>query len=254
MAAVFGAQFGARFNARFGANNLWGPVYPASGAEFAALTGITLDSLYTFQEASGNLLDKAGAVNLTVNGTPTFAYQLGGRTGIHYDASNDRHASTAVHDAASTSFIAFAVFANPSASLGSIVGAYRSDTAADGWLTYHDTGGVVKFDVRDTGSNSVIATTGAVSATSKLHLMSVQIDRTATTARIRVTPQGGTAVTASASIAGFGSLSGGANHLFGFGSMPFLNTSAVFYGGIKIHASTEGASTLQNLHRALGWE
>jgi len=234
--------------------SLGGITYPLTGSAFAGVTGIALDSLYTFQEASGNLDDKAGNTDLTVNGTPTFSYSLDGRTGIHYDASNDRHASSAVHDAASTSFIAFAVFANPSASLGSIVGAYRSDTAADGWLVYHDTGGVVKFDVRDTGSNSVIATTGAVSAAAKLHLMSCQIDRTATTARIRVTPRGGAAVTASASIAGFGSLSGGANHLFGFGSMPFLNTSAVFYGGIRIHASTEGASTLQNLHRSLGWE
>jgi hypothetical protein len=252
VAAVFGSQFGARFGAKFGPNNYWGAQFPATGSAFTALTGITLDSLWTFQEASGNVLDKVGSNNLTASGTPTFATLVQGRQGIDYDADGDRHAA-AVLDPASTSFIAFAVYAKPHGAFSSIMGGYDSASADEGWLVY-ETGGTVKFDVRDTGVNSLVLTSAAVSSTSTLHLVSIQVDRAANTLRARVTPLGGTAQSLSGSIAGFASFSAGANHVFGFGGMPLLNSSAVFYGGMRINADTEGATKLAALHRGLGWE
>jgi hypothetical protein len=252
VAAVFGSQFGARFGAKFGPNNYWGAQFPATGSAFTALTGITLDSLWTFQEASGNVLDKVGSNNLTSTGTPTFATLVQGRQGIDYDADGDRH-QAAVLDPAMTSFIAFAVYANPHGVYAGIVGGLHSATTDPGWLIYENAGRV-KFDLRDDGANSLVIQSSVVSSAAKLHLVSIQVDRAASTLRARVTPNGGPGEAISGSIAGFGSLSAGVNHIFAFGGLPLVNSSAVFYGGVRINADTEGATKLAALHRGLGWE
>ena len=237
---------------QFMGSALGGIVFPATGAAFTAATGITLDSLWTFQEASGNVLDKVGSNNLSANGTPTYATVVQGRQGIDYDADADRHAIAAL-DPASTSFIAFAVYAKPHGAFASIMGGYDSGAADEGWLVYENSTRV-KFDVRDTGANALVIQSAVVSSAATLHLVSIQVDRAASTLRARVTPKGSAGEAISGSIAGFGSLSAGVNHLTGFGGMPLLNSSAVFYGGMRINADVEGASVLQNLHRGLGWE
>lgn len=231
-----------------------GPFYPADGAAFTARTGRTLTALYTFQEASGALDDKAGANDLSANGTPTFAYVLDGRQGINYDADADRHAALAAAlDPGAGSFLAFAVYAFPHGAFASIMGGYDSSAADEGWLVYENSGRV-KFDVRDTGANSIVIQSSVVSSAATLHMVSIQVDRTANTLRARVTPKGSPGEAISGSIAGFGSLSAGVNHLTGFGGMPLLNSSAVFYGGIEIGASAEGTDALLDLHRSMGWE
>lgn len=232
-----------------------GIVFPATGATFAAQTGLTLDSLYTFQEASGNLLDKAGSTDLGVNGAPTFAQTLLGRQGIYYDAADERHAAQ-VHDPGAASMLAFAVCSFVAVTgTGGIFGGYDAADALDGWLAYRNIN-TVEFHIRSSaagGSKSVAATTTLT--TGQLYLVSLQVDRAANTGRGRITPRGGVGEGVSVDITGLGTLSSGGNHLSGFGSTPLLGPGvSVYYGGIKLGAGAEGATRLQTLHRSLGWE
>jgi hypothetical protein len=239
---------------RVGINNEWGAVYPATGADFTARTGLTLDSLYAFQESSGNLLDKAGAQNLTAQGTPTYSVMLGGRQGIYYDAASDRH-EAAVYDPGTSSLLAFCVCANPGATTGGVMGGYDQSDALDGWIVYR-TANKFEFHVRSSalgGNKSVVSTTTI--AADRLYLVSIQIDRAANTCRARVTPSGGASEALTLDITGMGTLSGGVNHKFGFGSLAFLSAGVrVFYGGIKSGVGAQGAAVLSNLHHSLGWE
>lgn len=231
-----------------------GRIYPATGAAFAAATGITLDSLYLFDEASGALDDKIGTTDLAADGTPTYGVTLAGRRGIHYDSAADSHHS-AVHDPGTTSMVAFCVCANPGGTTGGVMGGYDTSDALDGWIVYR-TANKFEFHVRSSaaGGNKSVVASGTTIEVDKLYLVSIQIDRNASTARGRVTPMGGASEAVSVSIAGLGTLSS-AGHQFGFGALNFLNPGVrVFYGGIRINADIEGANTLANLHRGLGWE
>lgn len=231
-----------------------GIVYPSDGAAFAAKTGLTLDSLYLFDEAAGSLLDHAGASDLAAGGTPTFAVTLQGRRGINYDAASDRHAAV-VHDPAASSMVAFCVCANPGATTGGIMGGYDQTDALDGWILYR-TDNKFEFHVRSSATLSLLSVVSTTTIDAdRLYLVSMQIDRAANLMRGRVTPRGGAGEALSLNIAGVGTLSSGANHGYGFGSLAFLNPGAsVFYGGIKLGAGGEGVDVLINLHRSLGWE
>lgn len=231
-----------------------GALYPATGAAFTALTGLALDSLYTFQEASGNLLDKAGAVDLSSSGTPTFATTVGGRTGINYDAAGDKHALS-TYDPGTGSMFAFCVCANPGATTGGVMGGYDATDALDGWIVYR-TANKFEFHVRSSATSSLLSVVSTTTIdTDRLYLVSIQIDRGANTMRGRVTPYAGTSEALTLSISGAGTLSSGANHQFGFGSLTFLNPGVtVLYGGIKVGTDAAGSNVLPTLHRNLGWE
>ena len=53
---------------------------PMTGASFSAATGRTPTHAYTCQEASGNLIDQVGAVNLVAAGTPLYQQTVSGWT------------------------------------------------------------------------------------------------------------------------------------------------------------------------------
>lgn len=232
------------------------PVFPQDGASFTAHTGRTLDSLYLFNEASGNVLDKIGSANLTAGGTPTFSVDREGRRGIHYDANIDRH-SADVHAVGTTSFLAFGVFGVQAghADFAGLMG--RINAGADpGWIVYHRSSGAVEFIVRDDGAGLVNQATAAASLATALTFVGFQCDRTAAVVRVRASRPGAAALTTSASIAAFSTFNG-AGLQFGFG--PALGGSNVLgalvcYGGIRVNADTEGASVLSDLAKSLGWE
>lgn len=225
-------------------------LFPATGGLFAGQTGITPNSLYLFNEASGSLLDKAGAVDLSANGTPTFAVTVGGRQGIHYDAANDRH-QAAAYGLGLNSGIMWAVFSDPAGAAAGIMGGYGAAAAVVGWLLYY-AGGVVNFGIRDNVLANVVIASSAISAAAVLVGVGVQVDRAAAVGRMIVGPIGGAFEQVEGSIAGRGTLTAG-DHIYGFGAMPFLTTSKVFYGGIRVDADTEGADTLPDLIADLGW-
>lgn len=254
MAGVFGAQFGARFGAKFGANNLWGPLYPATGTAFAAQTGITLDSLYTFQEASGDLDDKAGSSDLPVAGSPTFAATIGGRQGVTYGAASAAHRG-AVYPPGTSSQLAFVVCANPGAATGGVFGNYDQSDALDGWGVYRDTNNFLLFVRSSAAGGNLSATASSTTIQSDtLYLVSVQIDQAADIARMRIKSASSAAEQVQVSVATLGTLTGTSNN-YGFGALAFLQPGvSCFYGGIVTGSAAEGSSVLANLHRALGWE
>ena len=232
------------------------PVYPTTATEFAAYTGLTPTSLYLFNEASGNLLDKSSSNDLTVNGTPTFSFSRSNQRGIHYDTETDHH-SADVLAVGSTSFLAWGVFGVETGAVdfAGLMGRTNA-TGAEEWIVYHRTSGVVTARIRDAAAGEVSVSTAAASLDTALHLVQLQVDRSAATVRLRVSRPGTAALTASGSIAGFGSLDG-ASQKHGYcpliGSVPFKGGSC--YGaGTRINADTEGASVTADLSKALGWE
>lgn len=232
-----------------------GAIYPVTGTHFTALTGLTATSLYVFDEASGNLDDKIATHDLTAAGTPTFAHIVQGRRGIHYDAAADGHAAN-VHDLADASGIYTTVFSEVSdVGTAGIMGRVNA-TLAEGVSIEIATGANdLRYLVRDSGVNSTITTTtGQNFRDGRLTLVSLQIDRANTTARLRASYNGG-AVTATSSIAGFATVAG-ASQTFGFGAYGAgvrTGGAANFWAAVITGAQCEGANVLQNLHRALGW-
>jgi len=225
------------------------PYFPVGGP-----AGFTWDSIYLFDEASGALDDKVGAVDLNGNGTPTYNTVVHGRRGILYDAGNDCHAVDDVHIPGSTSFMAFAV-CTAADNLSCIMGGYDSGSADPGWIVYRGSGdNKMTIDFRETGAGQLVLASTAIADWTAPILVSVQVDRAANTLRARVTPKGQAGQALSGSIAGFGAFSD-AEYRFGFGGLPFLQGGAwLGYAGIRIHAGTEGATKLADLHRILGWE
>lgn len=59
--------------------------------------GLTLTSLYTFEEASGNLADVISGLNLSAAGSPVYGGVVGGKRGITFNSAVDGFSSD-VHD------------------------------------------------------------------------------------------------------------------------------------------------------------
>lgn len=232
--------------------------YPSNGAEFTALTGLTASSLYLFDEASGTLDDKIGSADLTAVGTPTYGVTREGRRGVHYDDVLDANRAD-VNAVGTSSFVAFGVFgiqpSPPPQDYAGLMGR-TNITGAEEWAVWRRTNNDVTARIRDSGTNERTLTVAGTTFADNLHFVALQVDRAAATARLRVVRSGGTALTASGSVAGFATLDG-ASQAYGFGpgvgSTPFRG-AFVGWGGIAMGVQCEGASILQNLSRALGWE
>lgn len=88
MTEVYSTKFGNIYGDVFGSNYPTGTgdgpggliQAPMSGASFVALTTRTPTHSYTCQEASGNLIDQIGAVNLVANATPLYQQSVSGWT------------------------------------------------------------------------------------------------------------------------------------------------------------------------------
>lgn len=233
--------------------------YPSSGAEFAALTGLTASSLYLFDEASGTLDDKVGAADLTVNATPQFAYDSGGRRGIYYDDAAARHGTDGVNIPTGASLIATCVcrlITAPGASVGAV--SCLTAAADPGWGIYFNTTANDRPNmlVRDAAAGSLAVIGADVDWPTTYPgnwLWSIQIDRANTTARSRISYSGGLAGVLSGSIAGFGDLFGGTQK-FAFGAGNALSGGIwVGWGAYLTGVQCEGANVLENLHKSLGW-
>lgn len=252
---------------RFFGPNAGGRRFPSSGAEFTALTGVTASSLYLFDEASGTLDDKIGAADLPVVGTPQYGYSFGGRRGIYYDAATDGNAAD-VNAVGSSSFSAHqvcALIANPATLT---YGMYRRTSGASpaqawfiSWLLASN--GYATMFVRD-GASAAQLNVGLGSLDVRTHLgkpfiVSLQVDRNASRAYGRISMPGVGNFSADVSIAGFGSLDlAGQRSGFGLSSPTVGATATGWWSGwaaFVLGAGAEGgASYLQNMHRALGWE
>lgn len=231
------------------------PVYPRTRGEFLDRTAISVDSLYLFDEASGNLLDKAGSVPLTVNSTPAFGSSLAGRRAILYDSALDRHGDDGVH-LPSGSVVAGGVMELTAVGLTSGFLGCLTTIADPGWGLYFQTTGIPSLLVRDSGAASLVITASGVtpSVYPGPWFYTIQIDRTNAIARCRISWNRRAIVVMAGSLAGFGSLIGGTQKTaFGAGNAMSHN-GRISYGFIASGAQCEGANVLANLARALGHE
>lgn len=231
--------------------------YPSSGAEFTALTGLTASSLYLFDEASGDLIDRVGAVNLPVAlGTPLYNQSEGGRRTIKYESSEGHGADVHAFGTTSAWFAAVASVPAGSGTIG-IVGRSNAGLTEGAWIYLQiPASGTIGAIVRDDGAGSaVFQATGLDTRGKGLMLIQGQIDRAAAQARIRVSSVVGVG-SGSGSIAGFSTLDGASQryqhgYLLGIGS---ATNSHHAWGAVATGVQCEGASLLQNVARALGWE
>lgn len=237
-----------------------GPKYPRTGPEFTAWTGLTASSLYLFDEASGTLDDKIGSADLTVNATPVFDSSQYARRGIYYDDVAARHGTDGVNVPTADSFAALCV-CRMVAAPGVLVGlaSCLTATADPGWAIYLNTSANDRPNllVNDAaaGALSVIGTDIDWPTTYPGNwLWSIQVDRTNSIARSRISYARGLAGTLSGSIAGFGNLFGGTQK-FAFGAGNALSGGMwVGWSAYLTGAQCEGASFLETTHRKLGWE
>lgn len=240
--------------------------YPSSGAEFTALTGVTASSLYLFDEASGTLDDKIGAADLPVVGTPTYAYSVSGRRGVYYDAGTDGN-NADVNAVGSSSFATHQVCAlvtNPGTNQYGIYRRTSGSSPAQAFMVFWALGsnGYPQMFIRD-GTSATQANPGSGSLDIRSYIgrpfiVSQQIDKAGARMYGRVSMPGVGSFAADVSIAGYGSLDV-AGQKFGIGiASPTVGATATgFWTGwaaFVLGAGAEGASYLQNMHRALGWE
>jgi hypothetical protein len=237
-----------------------GPKYPRTGPEFTALTGLTATSLYLFNEASGSLLDQVGGVDLGVTNTPTFDSSQHGRRGIAYDGAVERHGADGVNLPTGDSLIA-GVVCKQLAAGGALVGAVTclTATADPGWGIYMSTAANDRptFLVRDAAAGSATNLGADVdwpTAYPGLWLWTLQVDRTNTTARTRISSGGRLLEEFSGSIAGLGDIFGGTQK-FAFGAGNAMSYGMwCGYGFYLTGAQCEGSAVLSTLHKSLGWE
>lgn len=247
---------------RFFGPNAGGRRFPASGAEFTALTGLTASSLYLFDEASGNLVDEIAAAALTASGTPTFAYVVGGRRGVYYVGALDYHRAD-VNDVGSGSFIytqVCSLVVNPAANRFFGTRRFTGTSPEASWAIYAPfaSDGRPRMQIRDGTSSLDVVAPASVDMRADLgvpFLISIQRDNSTNTARIRVTKVGTPYGNSEASCAGFGSLNT-AGATFSFGRPQSNLGDGVWFGWAQLSTGVqcEGSSKLADLHRALGWE
>lgn len=247
-----------RESANYVARNV--PVYPRNSGEFTAQTGLVPTSLYLFDEASGSLLDKAGAVDLAVANTPTFGSSQNGRRGIAYDGAVERHGADGVNLPTGDSLIA-GVVCKQLAAGGSLVGAFTclTATADPGWGIYMSTAANDRptFLVRDAAAASATNLGADVDWPTTypgLWLWTLQLDRANAAVRTRISSNGKLIEEFSGSLAGFGDIFGGTQK-FAFGAGNAMAYGMwCGYGFYLTGAQCEGAAVLSTLHKSLGWE
>jgi hypothetical protein len=237
---------------------LRGREYPVTAARTAALTGITPQALYPCQELSGSLIDVVGGLNLAAAGTPTYQHQVADRAGIYYDASVDGHTANVNDLGAASGLYCAVVRALPIAPVTTYGLFGRGNAAVAECCLVYTTGGVnyVGVLIRDSGSNSLGLSDAAldVKTPTHAHLITLQIDRAAAVARLRVSRPGAVASAISGSIAGFATLSGAAQ-VYGHGAVPAMSGgNMVSWAMVAVGAQCEGADVPAAIARGLGWE
>jgi hypothetical protein len=228
--------------------------FPASAGAFAQATGMAPTALYTFDEASGPLLDRVGSAHLPAAGAPVYRHGgPGGYRGVlHRVSTSDAH-SADVNAVGTSSFIVGTVGYLPASAAANhrYVGRLNA-AAADGYAIYTQTDpSTVTFLVRDVGTNSLVFGLQQDPTVPQLYLM--QVDRAASTLRGRISGGGRVMSTGNASIAGFGSLDG-PSQLFAFGSHVLGSGVHNFYAFLVMGVQTEGLNRLAQVARGLGWE
>lgn len=231
------------------------PILPRTGPDALSLLGLSLDELYLFEAASGNVVGAVAGTTLVAAGTPTYRREAAGRAGVYYDGSGDRHTAD-VHPFGVASGWLGAVFepAGAGAVLSQIIG--RLTAGARGVSLYLQTTGWPTMLVRDNVPTTVLIGDGSydLRAAGGVWLAQGQIDRAANQARFRVSQLGGEVRSYSGSIATIGTLTI-AGQVFGHGSFGALAEGiANYWSGVATGAQCEGAGLLASVAARLGFE
>ena len=173
-----------------------GLYFPSSSADFTALGLTAPASLWTLQEASGNLTDVIGGIGLTVVGTPSYAQSVPGFSVVKgfttTEVANQRATNTTTApNAATTSVLLVGIVSEMAAAPAAARTLLSNGTNSD---VLHNTSdrlvgrfaGVQAAQVVDPGGTRFVA---------------LQVDRTNSAARL-VTDQANTVGTYSATITG----------------------------------------------------
>jgi len=238
-----------------------GPVYPATGSDFYSVTGFKAKSLYLFTELSGTVFDRAGTVDLTESGTPTYSYESkGGRLGVLSDTVGDRHTNTTVNEpAAADSFIYGVVATHGGVGQGDIFG-YMATVTRDYANIYvpNNNLGNVAWRLVSNASTQVthIATGLAMTSGSNVrtpHLIIAQVDRAANVARLHVKRLGTAGVSTSGTLAAHTTFNIG--DVANFGTHPGFSATgnSVHYAFVLTGSDAEGTTTPEKLAERLGW-
>lgn len=240
------------------------PSYPLTGDAFLKATGISLTSLYTYMEASGNLVDVVGGINLTTTlGTPTYQQPVAGSVGISYDgASNTGHYAD-VNDPGLSSCLIGAIGTFGTVYAGKqpgIFGRISSNTRRPEMSIYRmlDSLNYPVFRIQDTGTFTLNLIDVNVNVVTPIRpvLYLGQVDRTNNVGRFVVADSNRFLYNGSGSIVGCGTLTGGLLPNFFSGG----GNGLVFKGGYKgalgfyaTGAQCEGTDVLTNLAKRLGF-
>lgn len=228
-------------------------VFPGPRA-VEALTGLTLDALFLFDETSGNARDATANVDLTAGATNAYSWWIGGYRGVNCVANVDGFSLADAYNPAATSQVrvtAFSAAAHNAADMG-IEGSVDTIGTAGTWsviATADD-----KVHVHVTG---IDLTVGPAITFGDVYLLVTQIDRDADLLRARlVNLTTGVAVTASVDITGLASLDNVGNvYQLGWLNNIGVSDGMSFFGAlIASGAQVEGAGFAASFTQALGLE
>jgi hypothetical protein len=159
--------------------------FPKNGTEYGAfraansLAVATPNSLWTFQEASGNILDKIGALNLVAGGTPNYSQAVAGysRVAVGFDdASSDKAvaASGSGPNPTTTSqtWLYFALMPATPGTTRAFVGINQAFTAARCTALHLTTSGGMRLNVVTNNTDD------ATNHSSQVIAVAVKYDRT----------------------------------------------------------------------------
>lgn len=228
-----------------------------------ARTGITPAALHRMQEASSHSVSRVAAttdVTLSAVGTPTYAYWTGGLRGIYLDADTDAFSAN-VFDPGVASILYAGIISPITVDLDRyIFGRYevggkqlRLRLYLDNTVYVHIGDGVTGEQVTLVSSTPLVA--------GGIYLLILQLDRAANVIRVRISRLGvgpiGAVTTASVAI--YGTLTGGTTPLFSLGSIiggASLVGGGIWHGGLisATGAQIEGAGVPAALAGALGFE
>lgn len=224
------------------------PVFPPTPADFAAVTGKTVDAaLYLHNEASGNLIDYSSASrNLTKNGAPTYLTSRNGRYGTLFPNSSAYFAATISGWNTAASFV-FGGVTDFSSYAGAATLMLIGGTNT---VRLFMSGGQLYLYVADPAPFSAAISSGAVPTDTDPTLCLGQIDLSTNTGRV-IRARRGAYTTNSGSIASWAGI-GTATPTVSVGSTAGSGLCPQ-YSMILTGSQAEGASVLTDLAGALGW-
>jgi hypothetical protein len=269
MTRRFGPLHGAAHGPWHGVNNFGLRVgeFPASSAEFQALTTKSLSELFLMDEAAGSLVGEVAATTLTVNGAPTFqAGPYGGRRGLYYTTNGQGHraASPPCFTTGANSFWVGVVYCLPAtlvASTQNVVGRRGTDNAF--WQIDHLNGLPYPRGLARTAAGTLYQLTlSSVDMgggnLGRLALVQLQRDNSTSRFRMRISPSWGYGGTREVDIAidPAQSWEAAVSPLGGFGAITGINGTGIanVWCGVINGADAEGASLMSSFADQLGWE